>query len=111
MVANDILCLSIYASQGRRGDFFGQVAVLFPVEKGAPTRGMLRDALQCMLSVLMNLTHDNAAGCTAVVGAGGLATAAGIIDSILGPLEEEAVFVRLADRSTTYLTPCRFRIF
>ena len=51
-----------------------------------------------MLSVLMNLTHNNAAGTAAVMGAGGLAAAAHVVDSVLGPPEEEALFVRIADR-------------
>ena len=51
-----------------------------------------------MLSVLMNLTHNNAAGTAAVAAAGGLKAAAHIVDGVLGPTEEEAIFVRIADR-------------
>ena len=66
-----------------------------------PARGAHREALQCMLSVLMNLTHDNGTGCAGVIGAGGLGAATGLIDSILGPPEEEPMFVRIADRYRT----------
>ena len=75
-----------------------QVIALFPSSTGAPSRGLRRDCLQCMLSVLMNLTHNNAAGTAAVVAAGGLEAAAHVVDSVLGPPEEEALFVRIADR-------------
>ncbi len=51
-----------------------------------------------MLSVLMNLTHNNGPGCSAVLGADGLQTVIGLIDALLGPPEEEADFVRIADR-------------
>ncbi len=74
------------------------MGILYPPSKGVPARGPHREALQCMLSVLMNLTHDNGAGCTAVIVAGGLSTAASLVDAILGPPEDEAIFVRIADR-------------
>lgn len=75
-----------------------QVTALFPGSSGAPSRGLRRDCLQCMLSVLMNLTHNNAAGTAAVVAAGGLEAAAHVVDSVLGPPEEDTLFVRIADR-------------
>ncbi len=75
-----------------------QVRRLFPSSGGAPGRGPWRECLQCMLSVLMNLTHNNAAGTAAVAAAGGLKAAAHIVDGVLGPTEEEAIFVRIADR-------------
>ncbi|BDA42662.1 hypothetical protein COCOBI_03-5550 [Coccomyxa sp. Obi] len=75
-----------------------QAQVLAPVEKGVPGRGPYRDALQCMLSVLMNLTHNNAPGCAAILWANGLQTVICLIDAVLGPPEEEAIFVRIADR-------------
>jgi len=78
--------------------FVLQVTALFSSSTGAPSRGLRRDCLQCILSVLMNLTHNNAAGTAAVVAAGGLEAAAHVVDSVLGPPEEEALFVRIADR-------------
>ena len=75
-----------------------QVTAIFPNSAGPPSKGLRRDCLQCMLSVLMNLTHNNAAGTAAVVAARGLEAAACVVDSVLGPPEEEALFVRIADR-------------
>ena len=84
-----------------------QVTVLFPAGNGAPSRGLWRDSLQCMLSVLMNLTHNNTGGTSAVVAAGGLEAAAQVVDSVLGPPEEEAAFVRIADRSSPFSKPVK----
>lgn len=75
-----------------------QVKRQFPSSDGAPGRGLWRECLQCMLSVLMNLTHNNPGGTAAVVQAGGLPAAAHVVDSVLGAPEEEAIFVRIADR-------------
>ena len=74
-----------------------QAQALF-LERGVPGRGPRREALQAALSVAMNLTHNNAAGCAAVLGAGGLAAAAQLLDAVLGPPEEDAAFVAIADR-------------
>ncbi|KAK9909835.1 hypothetical protein WJX75_008174 [Coccomyxa subellipsoidea] len=75
-----------------------QAQTFAPADKGVPARGPHRDALQRMLSVLMNLTHNNGPGCAAVLGADGLQTVIALIDSLLGPPEEEAAFVCIADR-------------
>lgn len=82
-----------------------QAQVLAPVEKGVPGRGPYRDALQCMLSVLMNLTHNNGPGCAAILWADGLHTVISLIDAVLGPPEEEAIFVRIADRQSPLASP------
>lgn len=88
-----------------------QIQTLAPTDKGPPGRGPRRDVLQCMLSVLMNLTHNNAPGCAAVLDAGGLHIVISLIDAVLGPPEEEAIFVRVADRFLWPLydlsPPCR----
>ncbi len=58
-----------------------------------------------MLSVLMNLTHNNGPGCAAILWADGLQTVISLIDAVLGPPEEEAIFVRIADRQSPSTLP------
>ena len=74
-----------------------QAQALF-LERGVHGQGPRREALHSALSVAMNLTHNNAPGCSAVLAAGGLDTAARLLDAVLGPPEEEAAFVAIADR-------------
>ena len=71
---------------------------------GFPGGGPRRDALQRMLSVAMNLTHNNGPGCAAVLAGDGLAMAARLLDAVLGPPEEEPAFVCIADRCRDCLT-------
>lgn len=80
-----------------------QAQALF-LRAGVPGRGPRREALLQLLAVALNLTHNNDAGAEAVLGAGGLGMAAGLLGSVLGPPEEEAALVRIADRRAA-LTP------
>ena len=100
-----LLCCSIAPIECPQLQSAAQAQVLAPVEKGVPGRGPYRDALQCMLSVLMNLTHNNGPGCAAILSADGLRTVICIIDAVLGPPEEEAIFVRIADRQSPSPSP------
>lgn len=88
----NILCLRAWLATA-----YAQAHALFLL-KGLPPRGPRREALQRALSVAMNLTHNNAAGAAAVVHAKGLEVAAGILDSVLGPPEDEPALVAIADR-------------